>query len=65
MIDQLLPLKDPYLKKLSYVILNGEWHWCRPRSNLMQQIQLSIPESLKPQRDKCDEVVCTISPIGA
>ncbi|XP_058180233.1 uncharacterized protein LOC131298779 [Rhododendron vialii] len=34
-------------------------------SNLMQQIQLSIPDSLKPQRNKCYEVVWTISPTGA
>ncbi|XP_058222099.1 uncharacterized protein LOC131332062 [Rhododendron vialii] len=50
--------------KVSYVVLNGEWHWPRPRNNLIQRIQNAIPPTLLPQADKEDEVVWTVSPTG-
>lgn len=52
------------MQRLTMLPFNGDWNWPRPRSNLLQQIQLSIPSSLQPRRDSSDEVVWTISPTG-
>ncbi|KAI8553306.1 hypothetical protein RHMOL_Rhmol05G0004700 [Rhododendron molle] len=50
--------------KASSIILNGQWNWPRPSSNLIQQIKNSVPSSLLPQQDRSDDIVWTVSPNG-
>lgn len=50
--------------KVSSVIQNGHWHWPRPRSHRIQQIQNSISGIMLPQVDRNDDVVWTASPTG-
>lgn len=53
-------LGNAILAKVSSVILNGNWHWPRPRNTLIQRIQNAIPSTLLPQIDIEDVIVWSL-----
>lgn len=61
--DRTLSSLGPSLfDKINFVIVNGAWHWPRPRNRIIQKIQSSMPASLIPHQDSENLITWSISP---